>query len=455
MTEIALGDLFGAYDIRGIVGKNLYSSAARKIAYAYGYSLSPNNPGKFLIGHDCRLSSAALAESFSIGLREAGHRVVHLGQATTPMIYWCGAEGQFTGSVCVTASHLPPEHNGFKLCKEDAIPLSGEDGLPNIIQAIEKNCISKLIGQESIQRISLISHYAASLKSFFHLKRPLKVVVDAGNGVGGLDTETLFDQVDGIQIWKQSFHPDGMFPERSPNPLETGALDRLGKMVVEHQCDFGLAFDGDADRAVAVDEKGKMIPPDILGGIIALHFLKSHPESTILYDLRATRAFPEAIQKAGGNPLRCRVGHAFVKKTMRENKAAFAAELSGHYYYADLHYTDNGLRTLIELCNVVSELKIPLSEAIKPLQTYATSGEINRPVKEAQSLLQFLEKNYHEGIISHLDGLSVDYSDWWFNVRASNTEPVVRINIGASNSSLMMDKQKKLLKQIEDFEPKK
>lgn len=443
--------LFGAYDIRGIVGQELNSAIARKIARGYGNSLCPGRRGRFLIGHDGRISSPALAEAFSVGLREAGHQVVHLGQATTPMIYWCGAEGKYDGSVCVTASHLPPEHNGFKLCREDAIPLSGEHGLPEVLAAMEKNGSPPAGSSEVVKQTSLISHYATYLKSFLHMQRPLKIAVDAGNGVGGMDTAILFDMTSKVDAKKLCFYVDGTFPERSANPLEPGALDYLSRVVVDNGCAFGLAFDGDADRAVVVDEKGHFVPPDDLGGIIALHILKSHPGATILYDLRATRAFSETIRDAGGVPIRCRVGHAFVKAAMREQHAVFAAELSGHYYYADLHYTDSGLRTLIELCNLVSAQKASFSELLKPFQKYATSGEINQPVKEPAKILKALAESYRDGKTDYLDGLSVDYPDWWFNVRASHTEPVIRINVGAINSEMLLQKQQVLLDTIRPF----
>jgi phosphomannomutase len=220
-------------------------------------------------------------------------------------------------------------------------------------------------------------------------------------------------------------------------------------MVTKHSLDFGLAFDGDADRAVAVDERGKMVPPDMLGGLIALHLLKDHQGATILYDLRASRALPELIEKAGGHPVRTRVGHAFIKPAMREQQATFAAELSGHYYYADLHYTDNGLRTLIELINLVSAGETPLSEMLAPFQTYHTSGEINLQVPDRDGALKALEAEFQDGKIDHLDGLSVDYPDWWFNARASQTEPVLRLNIGATSQACLDEKQKSLLEELD------
>jgi phosphomannomutase len=248
-----------------------------------------------------------------------------------------------------------------------------------------------------------------------------------------------------------SFHIDANFSGRSPNPLEEGALARLSETVKKRKLDFGLAFDGDGDRAVVVNERGEMVPPDALGGLIALHFLKESPGAVILHDLRTSRAVAEQIEAAGGRPVRSRVGHAFIKRAMREHKAIFAMELSGHYYYSDLHYTDNGLRTLIELINIVSAEGTPISEIIKPLQRYPTSGEINLKVADREKVLTALENKYRKGRIDHLDGLSVDYPDWWFNVRSSHTESILRVNIGADNKALLFDKSKVLLADIENI----
>ncbi|MDD5398041.1 MAG: phosphomannomutase/phosphoglucomutase, partial [Dehalococcoidia bacterium] len=267
----------------------------------------------------------------------------------------------------------------------------------------------------------------------------------------GISTEALFTPFDAVELWRLSFHPDGNFSERSPNPLEEGALDRLSETVIKRKLDFGLAFDGDADRAVAVNEKGEMVPPDALGGIIAMHFLKESPRAVVLHDLRTSRAVPELIKAAGGWPVRSRVGHAFIKRAMREHNAIFAMELSGHYYYSDLHYTDNGLRTLVELINIVSAQDKPLSQLIKPFHRYPTSGEINLKVVNRGKVLTALKNKYREENIDHLDGLSVDCPDWWFNVRASQTESILRVNIGATNHDLLAEKQQVLLEQINDI----
>jgi phosphomannomutase len=439
--------IFGAYDIRGVVGEDLDSAMVRAIAGAYGDYLCPGREGRFIVGHDGRWSSPALVEAASVGLREFGHNVTHIGLATTPMVYWYGAEASFDGSIAVTASHLPPQHNGLKLCGQDAIPLSSDQGLSEILAMLQKAPRHSKCS-ESLERVWPLPLYAARVRSFLKLEKGLKLAIDAGNGVGSLAADALLSVVDRANVWRLRFHVDGRFRERSPNPLTEGALDELSGVVKNEGLAFGVAFDGDADRVVAVDEAGAMIPPDALGGLIGLRMLRQSQGATITHDLRVSRAFPEAIKAAGGHPVRTRVGHAFIKRAMREQKSVFAMELSGHYYYADIHYIDSGLRTLVELMNIASSSDEPLSRLIKPFLSYPTSGEINLEVADRDKALSALESKYRSGQIDHLDGLSVDYDDWWFNARPSNTEPLLRLNIGATSTTLLEEKRKELLGQI-------
>jgi phosphomannomutase len=444
--------IFGAYDIRGVVGKDLDSPTARAIARAYGDYLCLDHAGRFVIGHDARWSSPALAEAASIGLRESGHRVTHIGLSSTPMVYWYGAEGGFDGSIAISASHLPPEYNGLKLCQRDALPLSSEHGLSEVAAILRKPLVPAARPSSELLRYNYpLPLYAYRIGEQLKPAKNIRVAVDAGNGMGGVETDTVFSNVDYVELWRLDFNPDGRFPSRPPNPLESGALDRLSEIVTKHALAFGLAFDGDADRAVVIDEKGVMVPPDALGGLIAIHLLRQNSGATILHDLRTSRILPELVNEAGGKSVRSRVGHAFIKRAMRDNHALFAMELSGHYYYSDLHYTDNGLRTLVELINIVSAEDKPLSELIKPFLRYPTSGEINLKVADREKVLTALENKYREGRIDHLDGLSVDYPDWWFNARSSHTESILRVNIGATNKTLLSDKSKVMLADIENI----
>jgi phosphomannomutase len=447
--EDRLKRIFGAYDIRGIVGTDLDSPGVRAIARAFGEYLCSQRPGHFLIGHDDRWSSAGFAEAASYGLREFGHKVTHIGLASTPLVYWSGAEGGFDGSMAISASHLPPGYNGLKLCSRDALPLSSEHGLGDIADILRKpQRTSAYPFNEIVRYTSPLAEYASEIRRHLRPMTPLKVAVDAGNGMGGMATEAILASVDMIELWRLNFHLDSKFPVRPSNPLEPGALVQLAGTVKRHSLDFGLAFDGDADRAIAVDEQGNMLPPDALGGLIAIHLLKTNPGATILHDLRVSRALPEQIKAAGGKPVRSRVGHAFIKRAMREHQAIFAMELSGHYYYADLHYTDNAQRTLVELANIVSAENRPLSGLLEPFERYPTSGEINLEVTDREELLVRLEAQYKNASVDHLDGLSVDYPDWWFNVRPSHTESLMRVNVGAVSRALLKEKQQILLGQI-------
>lgn len=442
--------VFGAYDIRGIVGADIDSALVRAIARAYGEYVCPDRQGHFLIGRDGRWSSAAFAEAASFGLRECGHRITHIGVASTPMIYWYGAEAGFDGSIAISASHLHPNYNGMKLCRSDAMPLSSEEGLPEIADMLRRpRAACERQSSELVRHVSVLADYASEIRRHLKPSRPVRLAVDAGNGMGGLATESVLGPSDSIDLWPLNFRPDPRFPVRPSNPLEPGALDELAATVKKRGLEFGVAFDGDADRAVAVDERGVLVPPDVLGGLIALHVLKASPGAAIVHDVRVSRAIPELIKEAGGRPVPSRVGHAFIKRLMRETQALFAMELSGHYYYSDLHYTDNGERTLVELANLVSFSEQTLSLLAKPLQRYPTSGEINLEVQDRAGLLVNLEQMYKDGNLGHLDGLSVDYPDWWFNARLSNTEPVVRINIGAVNNDLLGKKRDELMQRIE------
>ena len=442
--------IFHAYDIRGEIGQDFNSSVVRTIACAFANYLCPDKVGRFVIGHDVRWSSPALAEAASVGLREAGHQVTQIGLSSTPLLYWYGAEGGFDGSIAITASHLPPAYNGLKLCRSDAIPLSSEDGLNDILDMLSTFSY-KTVGaiNESLTHIAPLPLYAAYLKQCLKPAKRLRIAVDAGNGIGGIETAAVFPYSDMIEVWPLGFHPDGKFPSRPSNPLEEGALGQLRQVVLNNKLSCGLAFDGDADRAVVIDEKGAIVTADALGGLVARRLLEEHPGATILYDLRISRAFVENLQSVGARTVRSRVGHAFIKHAMREHNAIFAAELSGHYYYSDLHFTDNGLRTLIELVNILSREERPLSELTKSFQKYPTSGEINIRIRNWEKILGLLEKKYADGHLDYLDGLSAEYPEWWFNIRPSHTEPVIRVNIGAVNKRILDVKKQSLLAQIE------
>lgn len=450
VNKRSIAGLFHAYDIRGVAGSELDCEQAMAIARGFGDTVR-TGAGHFVIGYDARTTSPSLAEAVSLGLRSGGHEVTHIGFSSTPMLYWYGAEQGFDGSIIITASHLPSRYNGFKLCAKDAVPLSGDKGLPEVEARLSLPFKFDQTCNPLVHHESALEPYVQLMRGYLEDIASMELAVDAGNGVGGVDTHQVFKHFKQVSLHEINFKPDGHFPKRSPNPLNPGALTELSASVIKHKCAFGVAFDGDADRAVAVDEKGEMVSPDLLGGLLATHFLRQHPGATILYDLRASRAVPEAIEAAGGRAVRTRVGHVFVKTTMREQQAVFALELSGHYYYADLHYTDNGLRSLIELARLVSKSDKPLSCLLKPLQRYALSGEINLHIANREAALNALEKTYADAQVDHLDGLSIDYPDWWFNARLSRTEPLLRLCAGAVNQNILNEHLRQITLQLEPF----
>lgn len=440
--------VFGAYDIRGIYGQNIDCEFARQLGQSFGSYICPKSPGNFLVGHDARLSSPELADALCLGLSQAGHQVTNIGLASTPLIYWYGAEGGFDGSVTVTASHLPPQHNGFKLCRKGAETLSAEDGLPDIEKAMGQDKSASMAGQTSKIEAPL-DKYISRLVSLSNSGKTIKVAVDGGTGVAGPEVKALFANLPNWHLVGIGLTPDGVFPERSPNPLDKGQLDHLIGKVREEGCSFGAAFDGDADRIVFVDEQGNVLSPDLATCLLSGHMLKASPGATVLYDLRASRVVPEYIATKGGIALRTCVGHSYIKRTMRQTQAVFAGELSGHFYFSDMHSTDNAMRALIEMMNLLSDTSQPLSALVAPLQKYASSGEINLHIDNVGEALARLESCFADGKQEKLDGLSVDYSGWWFNARASQTEPILRLTVEAEDKAALDQHVQQVLSCIE------
>lgn len=450
MSPEQLDRLFHAYDIRGLAERELNCETAIAIARAFG-DLMMEGDGRFVVGHDARLSSTSLAEAVSIGLRSGGHRVTHIGCCSTPLLYWYGAEGDFDGSVMITASHLPPEYNGFKLCSRDALPLYGNDGLREVRERIQIPLVFDRPCTPSLEWADPRNDYSCLLRPYLRGVGPLKIAVDVGSGVGGVSVDKVFDHFPHIWLHKLNFEPDGYFPHRSPDPFEVDALDGLTFCTKKHGCAFGIAFDGDADRAAVIDEAGNRVPPDLIGALLAEHFISLHPGATIVHDLRVSRVVREVIERAGGRAVPAPVGHPFIKRMMRKTGAVFALDLSGHCYYADLYDTDNALRTLIELAQLVSNADRPLSALVKPLRRYATSGNIDLQVHDRQAALAMLESAFADGEISHIDGVSVDYPDWWFNARRSRNEPLLRLSVGATDMDRLVEKIRAIREALGEF----
>jgi len=447
-----MGGIFKAYDIRGSYPDELDEEMAGKIGACF---VSLLNARRIIVGRDMRLSARALAKAFIEGATSSGASVVDIGMTTTPMLYYAIIEGKFDGGAMVTASHLPGGMNGFKLCREKAIPLSGNHGLPALERLVNENLLSKRghTAEDPCQGLNFFDTYIEKLSTFVHTPRPLKIAVDAGNGMAGPEVSALFK---GLPVWtviSMYMEPDGRFPHHIANPLLPSTTKELQAVVVKEKADIGVAFDGDADRCGFIDEKGERIPEDLVTALIAEFFLTKEPGATILHDLRSSRVVPETITRLGGRAVRCRVGHAFIKEQMREENALFAGELSGHYYYRDMGFTDNAVFTMIQMLNFLSLKMRPLSQVIRTLKKYYSTGEINMKVNDKESVFAALEAQYKDARKDHLDGLTIEYDAWWFNLRASNTEPVMRLNLETNDTGTMEERREEVLRVIRDADP--
>ncbi|MEW5802198.1 MAG: phosphomannomutase/phosphoglucomutase [bacterium] len=472
-----MGNIFKAYDIRGAYPDELDESAAWKIGAALVKLLKAKS---VVIGQDMRPSSSSLARAFAEGAISSGASVSDIGMATTPMLYYAIIEGNFDAGAMVTASHLPPGSNGLKLSREKAIPLSGAQGLPALERMVKEEwpeqppigasggapCTApgsaalpapetapSGAARGSYRTISLMDTYIDTLAGFVHHPKPLKVVVDAGNGTAGPEVFALFEKIPDWTLIPLYTVPDGISPHHVANPLILSTLRDLQAAVIKEEADLGVAFDGDCDRCGFIDENGVKIPEDLVTALIAEFFLTREPGSTILYDLRSSKTVPGTITRLGGKAVRCRVGHAFIKARMRQENALFAGELSGHYYYRDTGFTDNAMYTMIQMLNYLALKNMPLSRIVLPLKKYSSTGEINLQVKDKDAIWAALETTYKDGQKDYLDGLTVEYKSWWFNIRASNTEPVMRLNLEAQELNTMEEKRDEVFKVIKKADP--
>lgn len=464
-----MAGIFKAYDIRGIVGKDLTEKIAFKIGRAF---VSCLNCRKVVVGQDMRPHSRLLFEALVRGVTMQGADVISLGLCSTPMSYFANGRLGADASIMITASHNPAEWNGFKLCRAQAVPLSGQTGINDIERIVLNSQFKPPAAQAgSVSQYNILPEYAAHVQERAKLTRPIRIAADFANAMGAIEAKTLKDIMDIDPLYADL---DGSFPNHEANPLKTETLAALqqkirsGEALVEPseaknanpycgkpqsflakegQCSFGAAFDGDADRVGFVDEKGDIVPMDLITALIAQSVLKKE-KGKILYDLRSSWAVKEVIAENGGTPQMCRVGHAFIKQQMREVKALFAGELSGHYYFRDNYYTESSSMAVLFIANLISQSARPLSELVAPLKRYFKSPEINSEVKDITAVFNRLRQTYRGGKMFELDGLSVEFSDWWFNVRASNTEPFIRLNLEAKSKELLDKQQKELLEII-------
>ena len=439
--------IFKAYDIRGIYGQDLTDDIFYKIARAYAKFAGVR---KVVVARDCRTHSEPLFAAFAKGLTDVGVDVIDVGRASTPMSYFANASLKADGSVMITASHNTKEWNGCKLCRANAVPISGATGIKDIERMVETGDLgADAAVKGTVTQVDVSAQYAAHVREFAHLARPVHVAMDLANGMGIAESAAFA----GTDLTYDSLYGeyDGDFPNHDANPLKTETLQDLQALIRANpgKYAFGVAFDGDADRAGFLDEKGDIIPMDFMTALIAQDLLQSAPGAACFYDLRSSKVAAEVIAAAGGKPMMSRVGHSFIKAQMRENDAIFAGELSGHYYFKANSTAESSSMATFALANIVSKSDKPLSELVAPLRKYAHSGEINSKVADAAAVLARVKTTFPDNF--ELDGVSVDRWDaegWWFNVRMSNTEPLVRLNLEAKTPDLMAAKRDEMLALI-------
>lgn len=436
-----LSQIIKAYDVRGIYPEQLDADLARAVGAAFvqvlGIGASDGGPGAVVIGHDMRPSGPELVAAFADGVMSQGVNVIDVGLASTDGLYFASGHLGLPGAM-FTASHNPAQYNGIKLCRSGAAPVGQESGLAEIKNLIEQSWTSDYEGPRgSMTQRNLAEEYGAFLRELVDLRgiRPLKVVVDAGNGMGGYTVPVVLKGLP-LDIIEMYFELDGSFPNHEANPIDPANLVDLQKAVVEHGADIGLAFDGDADRCFVVDEQGGIVSPSTLTALIAKRELDKHPGSTIIHNLITSWSVPEVVRENGGVPVRTRVGHSFIKATMAETNAVFGGEHSGHFYFRDFWRADSGMLAALHAMAALGETPAgtKLSELLTSYQRYVESGEINSRVENAAAIVASIKAEFSDtaGVtLDELDGLTVSGSDWWFNVRASNTEPLLRLNVEA------------------------
>ncbi len=439
--------VFKAYDIRGIYPTEIDEELGWKVGYGAGqflrsllsgYDRGQSAANRIVIGRDMRPSSESLAKHLMEGVLTSGLSCVDIGLVDTPMVYFAVNYLGACGGIQVTASHNPVQYNGFKICGQKARPVGENTGLKEIKHLAATVRRTQSPSSASVQSIDLWEAYKKHVLSFLKVVRPLKVAVDASNGMAGKMLPSVFGDC-GIEFVPLNFEIGKGF-KHPPNPLIEAYLKEVRQAVVENKCDFGICFDGDADRCMFIDEHGEPIRADFIEALLAKHFLGLHPGSTVIYDLRSSRVVPEEIRAARGLPRRERVGHAFIKKTMADTHAIFGGELSGHFYFRENYNADSGAIVFAVAASVISSRKTPLSELIAPLKRYVQSGEMNFQVHDKAGKMQELQDKYKDAQIDQLDGVTIEYKDWWFNVRPSNTEPLLRLNLEANDKQLLQTK---------------
>ncbi len=437
-----LEKIIKAYDIRGLVKDEITPDFSFSLGIAFAKFLEyEREPATIVVGEDMRPSSPLLAEAFSDGATSQGMDVIRIGLASTDMLYFASGKLNLPG-IMFTASHNPAKYNGMKLCKSGARPIGQESGLVKIRELIERGVPISNRPLGSIRNQDLLKDYVDYLLSLFPVKafkkRKLKVVIDAGNGMAGFTAPAVMERLN-IELIPMYFELDGNFPNHEANPIEAKNLKDLQKRVKKENADIGLAFDGDADRCFLINEKGELVNPSALTSLIAVHQLKVKPGSTIIYNLISSKAVSEVIAENGGIGVRSRVGHSYIKSLMAESGAVFGGEHSGHFYFSNFWRADSGMLAALYALAELMATKSTLSELLKPFNRYVASGEINSNVKDVKKSIDLIRKKYSDKYqVDELDGLTITADSWWFNLRASNTEPLLRLNVEADTEKEMV-----------------
>ncbi len=440
--------IFKAYDVRGIYPTELNEDAAYAVARAFVQFLGASTVA---VGRDMRVSSPALADAVIRGITDQGADAIDLGLTTTDELYFAVGKFGYPGGVMITASHNPGKYNGLKFCREEAIALSSETGLDQIRDVAISGQFAEPARKGQVIQRDATDDYVRHVLSFIDLGKikPLKIAADAGNGMAGMMLPKVFAQLP-CELIPLYFDLDGTFPNHPASPIEPENTEKLRELVPAERCDMGVAFDGDADRMFLVDEKGNLLGGDMVTALVADSLLRKHPGATILYNLISSRSVPELIARDGGKAIRTRVGHSFIKALMREQNAIFGGEHSGHFYFRDNWYADSGLIAFLIVLELVSESGKPVSELVAAIDKRFRSGEINSTVPDQQAKLTQIERHYRAlgAEIDHLDGITISFPTWWANVRASNTEPLLRLNVEADTREELEDKRDEVLQLI-------
>ncbi len=439
--------IFKSYDVRGIYPTQLTDAVAHEVGRSFAALIS----GKTIaVGRDMRPSGKRLFDAFAAGANEAGADVVDIGMVSTDALYFAVGKYGYGGGVMITASHNPANYNGMKFTRESAIALSLDTGLSTIRDQIASGTLPPVVSQAgSITSRDILDDFAAHCLSFIDVNKikPFKIAIDAGNGMAGETVPHVFKHLP-CEVIPLYFELDGNFPNHPASPIEPENMRDLQAAVLQYHCDLGVAFDGDADRMFIVDEKADLIGGDMVTALVGLNSLKHYPGATILYNLICSRSVPEVISKAGGVPLRSQVGHSLIKATMREHNVVFGGEHSGHFYFRDNWFADSGMIALMQCLELFGEANKPVSQIVAPIDTRFRSGEINSTVRDIPGKLQELEDRYRDAQIDHLDGVTIQYPHWWMNVRPSNTEPLLRLNVEGDSKELMEEHRDEALALI-------